>query len=154
MRSYPRNHTSVWGSFWKNGQWGYKCCHSTIKASYCAGKEGIAALEAHAQQFESAAATEQPPRKSLMDELVSKASNSNTKDPLESKKRVGEGSVELDSKKLKLAMEMEKEGKDNNSKYNSLNTSNEITEEELEAYRINRKRAEDPMANYVDHEYD
>jgi pre-mRNA-processing factor SLU7 len=51
-------------------------------------------------------------------------------------------------------MEMEKEGKDNNSKYNSLNTSNEITEEELEAYRINRKRAEDPMANYVDHEYD
>lgn len=25
------NHTSVWGSYWKDGQWGYKCCHSFIK---------------------------------------------------------------------------------------------------------------------------
>lgn len=28
---YINNHTSVWGSFWKDGQWGYKCCHSFIK---------------------------------------------------------------------------------------------------------------------------
>ncbi|XP_046977936.1 pre-mRNA-splicing factor Slu7 [Vanessa cardui] len=34
------NHTSVWGSFWKDGQWGYKCCHSFIKMSYCVGEAG------------------------------------------------------------------------------------------------------------------
>lgn len=28
---YINNHTSVWGSYWNQGQWGYKCCHSFIK---------------------------------------------------------------------------------------------------------------------------
>jgi pre-mRNA-processing factor SLU7 len=32
------NHTAVWGSWWQGGQWGYKCCHSTIKNSYCTGQ--------------------------------------------------------------------------------------------------------------------
>ncbi|KAL1563477.1 pre-mRNA-splicing factor SLU7-like isoform X3 [Salvia divinorum] len=26
---YTNNHTNVWGSWWKNHQWGYKCCHQT-----------------------------------------------------------------------------------------------------------------------------
>jgi len=30
--------------------------------------------------------------------------------------------------------------------------SHEVTEEELEAYRMNRRMTEDPMANYVDAE--
>ncbi|XP_052754839.1 pre-mRNA-splicing factor Slu7 [Galleria mellonella] len=34
------NHTAVWGSYWKDGQWGYKCCHSFIKMSYCVGEAG------------------------------------------------------------------------------------------------------------------
>lgn len=28
---YIHNHTSVWGSYWNGGKWGYKCCHSFIK---------------------------------------------------------------------------------------------------------------------------
>jgi len=28
------NHTTVWGSFWKDGYWGYKCCHSFVKVQY------------------------------------------------------------------------------------------------------------------------
>lgn len=39
------NHTSVWGSWWKNFQWGYACCHSTVKNSYCTGEEGKVAFE-------------------------------------------------------------------------------------------------------------
>lgn len=35
------NHTTVWGSWWLNGTWGYKCCHSVIKNSYCVGESGI-----------------------------------------------------------------------------------------------------------------
>lgn len=31
------NHTSTWGSFWSNGTWGYKCCRSYIRNSYCVG---------------------------------------------------------------------------------------------------------------------
>jgi len=37
---YPNNHKSVFGSWWSNGQWGYKCCHSTVKNSYCTGSAG------------------------------------------------------------------------------------------------------------------
>lgn len=34
---------SVWGSFWRDGRWGYKCCHSLVKESYCTGEAGIVA---------------------------------------------------------------------------------------------------------------
>jgi hypothetical protein len=34
---HPQNHTSVWGSFWANGSWGYACCKSTNKNSMCLG---------------------------------------------------------------------------------------------------------------------
>lgn len=37
---YLNNHTSVWGSYWKAGKWGYKCCNSLIKNSYCTGTLG------------------------------------------------------------------------------------------------------------------
>ncbi|KAI9163519.1 Pre-mRNA-splicing factor SLU7 [Paramyrothecium foliicola] len=40
------NHTSVWGSWWSSFTWGYACCHSFIKNSYCTGEEGKAAWEA------------------------------------------------------------------------------------------------------------
>ncbi|KAH8555633.1 Pre-mRNA splicing Prp18-interacting factor-domain-containing protein, partial [Umbelopsis sp. PMI_123] len=42
---YINNHTSVWGSFWADGKWGYKCCRAFIKNSYCTGSAGIAAAE-------------------------------------------------------------------------------------------------------------
>jgi len=37
---HPNNHTSVWGSWWSNFQWGYSCCHSTVRNSWCSGEEG------------------------------------------------------------------------------------------------------------------
>lgn len=47
---YINNHTSVWGSWWANFQWGYECCHSTIKNSYCTGEEGKEAWVASEKQ--------------------------------------------------------------------------------------------------------
>lgn len=37
---YPGNHTSVWGSYWKDGKWGFDCCHSLVRQSYCLGTKG------------------------------------------------------------------------------------------------------------------
>lgn len=45
---YINNHTTVWGSWWKDHQWGYKCCKQTIRNSYCTGAAGIEAEEASA----------------------------------------------------------------------------------------------------------
>ncbi|KAI1379183.1 Pre-mRNA splicing Prp18-interacting factor-domain-containing protein [Hypoxylon crocopeplum] len=47
---FVNNHTSVWGSWWSNFKWGYACCHSFIKNSYCTGEEGKHAWEAAEKQ--------------------------------------------------------------------------------------------------------
>ena len=39
---HPGNHTSVWGSHWENGQWGYACCRSLHKNSMCLGNKAEA----------------------------------------------------------------------------------------------------------------
>ncbi|CAI7902499.1 unnamed protein product [Closterium sp. NIES-54] len=52
---YVNNHTSVWGSFWKDGQWGYACCHQMLRLSYCTGSAGIQAAEAAAEATKAAA---------------------------------------------------------------------------------------------------
>jgi pre-mRNA-processing factor SLU7 len=33
---FPGNHTSVWGSFWVEGNWGYGCCHSASLQAFSA----------------------------------------------------------------------------------------------------------------------
>ncbi|KAI3779372.1 hypothetical protein L2E82_09088 [Cichorium intybus] len=43
---YINNHTYVWGSWWKEHQWGYKCCKQFVRNSYCTGAAGIQAAEA------------------------------------------------------------------------------------------------------------
>ena len=91
-----------------------------------------------------------------------------------SKKRVGEGDVRLDKDRLARALAEEKKRKGGNEDDRSskrrrgvLETgTHDVTEEELgqcsfiqpcsgahcltEAYRMARRMAEDPMANYVD----
>merc|ERR1712154_265859 len=47
---HPGNHTSVWGSFWHEGKWGYKCCYAFLKQAYCTGATGR-------ENFESVLAT-------------------------------------------------------------------------------------------------
>uniref|UniRef100_A0A8R1UW23 Pre-mRNA-splicing factor SLU7 n=1 Tax=Pristionchus pacificus TaxID=54126 RepID=A0A8R1UW23_PRIPA len=39
---YPKNHTAIFGSYWANGRWGFRCCHSFVKQSYCIGEQGYA----------------------------------------------------------------------------------------------------------------
>ncbi|KAJ2160470.1 mRNA splicing protein [Coemansia sp. RSA 552] len=34
---YPLNHTSVFGSWWCDGKWGYHCCKQMMKNAYCTG---------------------------------------------------------------------------------------------------------------------
>ena len=42
---FPGNHTSVWGSWWCEGRWGYACCHQCVKNAYCTGVAGQDAIE-------------------------------------------------------------------------------------------------------------
>ena len=47
---YINNHTAVWGSFWRDGAWGYACCCSTVKQSYCVGSAGVEAEKAQVRR--------------------------------------------------------------------------------------------------------
>ncbi|KAJ3566286.1 hypothetical protein NPX13_g7191 [Xylaria arbuscula] len=51
---FTNNHTSVWGSWWSNFKWGYACCHSFLKNSYCTGEEGKKAWE-NAERYRTGA---------------------------------------------------------------------------------------------------
>ncbi|KAJ2601622.1 mRNA splicing protein [Coemansia sp. RSA 1722] len=35
---YPMNHTTVFGSWWNDGRWGYACCRQTLRNAYCTGE--------------------------------------------------------------------------------------------------------------------
>ncbi|KAF4512719.1 hypothetical protein G6O67_000066 [Ophiocordyceps sinensis] len=65
------NHTSVWGSWWSNFKWGYGCCHSLIKNSYCTGEEGKLAWEIAEQQRTGANLVEDEANGEAVDEQES-----------------------------------------------------------------------------------
>jgi pre-mRNA-processing factor SLU7 len=118
---FLNNHTSVWGSWWSNFQWGYKCCHSTVKNSYCTGDQGKLAFE----QSERLRAAEGIEDHTLSNTTTTKAleNGHGDKDRLEKSKP-------QESPKKRTLQEM-KDG---------------ITEKEMDEYRRKRQAAHDPMA--------
>lgn len=87
---YTSNHTSVWGSYWKDFKWGFQCCHSSIKESYCTGEAGIKAqqessmiLAAPGQSHTAAARTQEHSE----EEHIFQAPKSKDKKKKKSKKR-------------------------------------------------------------------
>lgn len=148
------NHTAVWGSWWRDGHWGFKCCHSTVKNSYCTGKAGesaaadmteqmLANMEAAAREKEAADLKRR--QESKLNDYTFTAGAWGTDAP----------ERELDPKKVDEAMrkleERERaaaEGDKSKRKYHSMDAASgeHVTEEEMEAYRLRKSRGEDPMA--------
>ena len=69
-----KNHTAVWGSYWDAGRWGYECCHSLVRGSYCIGEAGLKENILNNKEFQEAdvevvpkRATESEPVKSIID---------------------------------------------------------------------------------------
>ncbi|KAG1867404.1 Pre-mRNA splicing Prp18-interacting factor-domain-containing protein [Suillus subluteus] len=154
---YVNNHTDVWGSWYdlSSSTWGYACCHSTIHISYCAGEVGKEAAQASTAQALLASSNAQSEPSSQNNEARARIEQNY------SKKRVGEGDVSLDKDRLAEAINEEKKRKARGDKDDDRSSkkmkglqssSHDVTEEELEAYRMTRRNAEDPMANYVDSE--
>jgi len=174
------NHTAVWGSWYdlSSGIWGYACCQSTLHISYCAGQAGIEAARASSAQHllastsmpePSSASAQKSSSKPLVETHTADTDHSararNGTEQNFSKKRVGECDVKLNSERLAKAISEEKKrkmrGEDEDEdglgdrfgkKKRAGGGGHDVTEEELEAYRMNRRQVEDPMANYVDTE--
>lgn len=144
------NHTSIWGSWFDRSEmtWGYACCHSKVRKSYCTGEEGKMALEAA-----KIVATERamlPPTKA-----GDQGSSTNDSGIRKRSEMYGENlTPELDAKRLKKAMkkvakeQREAETDDKKRKYNSMGNY-EVNAEEMEAYKLLKARGDDPMAKML-----
>ena len=154
---FINNHKSVWGSWWCDGMWGYACCQSKIKNSYCVGlghsDDYIVNEEAGVKGEGKGKAISEPERKDDAKGLASSSKAAKGKG-----KTVSWGehdkSVVLDKEKVKEAMRKEgtaQEQKDERKRtYNSLAAnSSDITPEEMEAYRLKKTRADDPMLKFM-----
>lgn len=168
---YINNHTSVWGSFWKGGQWGYKCCHSFIKNSYClseAGKEIENSTEPITSYGEHDVPTEPSPEKKVNsddtdshissdEDIRSKSEKKKKKKPKKKRKELKEKNIEKD--KLSEALKEEEESQkradhllsmdERKRPYNSMFEVKKPSEEEIEAYYLKRRREEDPMNQFM-----
>ena len=179
---YINNHTHVWGSWYDPlaGSWGYACCHSTVHISYCTGQAGIeAAAESSAKNLLTSSSrpveTVSQPVETVQESSRDAEERRRAAKNAFGKERVGEGEVQLDKERLAQAIKEEKKrkarGDDDvrSGKRVKGDESHQISEEQLgenlvdkviaraltfviEAYRMNRSRMEDPMANYVDTE--
>lgn len=120
------NHTAVWGSWWSNFQWGFACCHSTVKNSYCTGEAGKEAF-ALADRMRTGADLDEVPRAIAEKEeeaLQQHVPNEPARD--------------------------QKTGQDSASRKRALDEMiGGVTEEDMEEYRRKRTMAADPMAAYL-----
>lgn len=141
---FINNHATVWGSWWTDHQWGYKCCKQFTRNSYCTGQAGIEAAKASAElmrtNIERKEALQEKPTEKVERNLVSWGSE------------VPEDVV-LDKKKLKEALEKEderlpEEKDDRKRKYN-VTYNNDVTQEEMEAYRMKKVHHDDPMKDFL-----
>lgn len=127
---FINNHTSVWGSWWRDFQWGYSCCHSTVKNSYCTGDAGRRGFE-DAENMRTGEA--------LMLQLEN--GGDPNEDQVDNKSAVNLESTSTNDEK-------KKEG--NVAKKRTLQElQSGVTEEEMETYKRNRTAADDPMATML-----
>ncbi len=146
---YPGNHTSVWGSWYSpQGEWGFACCHLTTRSAYCTGEQGKKAAEQNKNILEQNMNRyhEKEERRSAVPLPPHGAALWGTDS--------GQDTT-LDASKLQEAIRRQEakskdEFDDRKRQYTSLQDSCQVTEEDMEAYRLKRSRADDPIASMKD----
>ena len=122
------NHTSVWGSWWASFRWGYSCCHSTIKNSYCTGEQGKLAFEEANQRRTGAE----------LEVLVNMEAIERTLDDSAEVEEAKNSKNNVDEKPQGMA-----------KKRTLMEMKGGVNEEELEAYKRSKAAADDPMAKFL-----
>jgi pre-mRNA-processing factor SLU7 len=163
---FTNGHTAVWGSYFHKGafKWGFADDHSLIKSSYGTGMNGrIANDESNELTYGSGAAGSAmlaSARKML--EVIPRGNNAaldtDKFKPNHQSKLYGEAldqHKEFDRSKVQEAIRRQREeayaNEGKKKKYNSLSADVNVTEEDMEAYRLMKERgAEDPLANMGD----
>lgn len=152
--SFENNHTQIWGSWFDRTAmlWGYACCHSKVRKSYCTGEAGIQAAD------ESYIANSERPMLNVSEQVEPKKADESGFIRKRSEMYGENIAPELDEKKLKQAIKKavkEKKQLEQNDKqhrkYNSMGNF-EVNAEEMEAYKLLKSRGDDPMKNVQDND--
>jgi pre-mRNA-processing factor SLU7 len=156
---FINGHRTVWGSYFHMGAftWGYADDHSLTRSSYCTGDAGRRANdEANEMRFGTgvAGSAALAQARGMLKALPGSSSGKNAMDPPSVRSKLyGEADqkAQVDKEKVKAALknfDREDATKDERKrKYNSMNAEVDVTEEEMEAYRLRKERGADPMAN-------
>uniref|UniRef100_A0A3Q3WFX1 Pre-mRNA-splicing factor SLU7 n=1 Tax=Mola mola TaxID=94237 RepID=A0A3Q3WFX1_MOLML len=161
------NHTCIWASYWKDGRWGYRCCHSMVKQSYCTGEAGVTTSNSDCSQFKEALTEprEEELPKSLLEmhqdkmvkekkkkkknkknkKHVSDSSDSKSEEKAEEKLKQALEAEDKCVKHVEALMQIDKRKKP----YNSLLEVKAPTEEDMEAFHMKCCRPDDPMASFL-----
>ncbi|WPH01639.1 Pre-mRNA splicing Prp18-interacting factor-domain-containing protein [Acrodontium crateriforme] len=127
------NHTYVWGSWWSDFKWGYACCHSFVKNSFCTGDEGRKAVE-EAERFS----------KGLALPTVAEANNAQV---------MSKDDCEMDETQRQEHMPNHPDKSDKQNMEEKRRRIKElkagVTEVDMEEYRKQRTSKNDPMANLL-----
>ena len=126
---FIHNHTSVWGSWWKDFQWGYACCHSTIKNSYCTGEDGKRAFE-EAERVRTGGQLENTESAKAIEWSIDQSKAITQDEATE----VLENTYDKQKTTKKRTLDEMKGG---------------TSEEEMDAYKRSRAVADDPMAKFL-----
>nr|XP_060620941.1 pre-mRNA-splicing factor SLU7 [Anolis sagrei ordinatus] len=159
------NHTCIWGSYWKEGKWGYKCCYSFVKYSYCTGEAGKELANADGELPSELPEDEYMAIPKTLVEIHQERQKEEKKKKKKKKKHKkstssdSEGEERKKQEKLKKALNAEEarllhvkeimQLDERKRPYNSMYESREPTEEEMEAYQMKRQRPDDPMASFL-----
>jgi len=137
---FINNHTSVWGSWWKDFKWGFACCHSTVKHSYCVGEEGKRAIE-ESEQFTRGSALRKEEEEA--DESSEVPKSIAWKEEMDNEEHVP-NAVDRPEKSRKDA---EKQSAATKRTFEAMRGG--VTEDDMEEYRRKKTSSNDPMANML-----
>lgn len=150
-----KNHTMVWGSYFKDNEWGYGCCYQLQRHSFCTGKEGReAAVETEREMVRRTdEANERRDAKPLVDQWkqISRqreehAAKANMPPEDERGKRI---QAENNARNDKSKGQNTENGSKAHDGHVQLGICDAVTEQDLEQYRLQRHMADDPMAKYL-----
>jgi len=166
---FQNGHNTVWGSYFHVGafRWGYEDDHSLMKNSYCTGINGrIANDDANELRYgtgEAAGAAELLQKRQMLQAQKQSNQNSQSNGTNKSDSNVTRSrsalygevdpNIKLDAEKVKEALKKQTNSNSTNNesiddrkrKYNSIDDNVDVTKEEMEAYRLKKGRADDPM---------
>jgi pre-mRNA-processing factor SLU7 len=127
---FTNNHTSVFGSWFRNGKWGHACCHQIHKNSYCTGAQGIEADQA-AYRLARGEIDDMPPPAPPKKQVKQVVDAGQIRDGIKEgmkRKRPDDGGFQLEGRTMTVA------------------ESATMSEQEYEDYRKNKMpRSDDPL---------